>query len=84
MSIISSVSPARKTWLTAATTSLAIITLSCVIGVLSTPLAAFVMAATCTLVTASGFALARAARKMDKIFAEELGGRAVDPQRRAG
>jgi hypothetical protein len=84
MSMISSVSHARKTWLTAATTSLAIITLSCVVGVLSTPLAAFITAATCSLVTASGVALARAARKMDTIFAEELGGRAVKRHRRAG
>jgi hypothetical protein len=82
MSIISSVGHARKSWLVATTTSLAIITLSCVVGVLSTPLAAFITAAICTLLTAAGFALARAARKMDTIFAEELGGRAVRRHRR--
>lgn len=84
MSIISSVGHARKTWLAAATTTLAIITVSCVIGVLSTPLAAFITAAICTLITAAGFSLARAARKMDTIFTEELGNRATPPQRRAG
>ncbi len=72
MSIISSVDPPRKTWLTTATTTLVIVTLSSLVGVLTTPLFAFLTAAAGTLLTAAGFALARAARTMDTIFAEEL------------
>ncbi|MFD9735906.1 hypothetical protein [Umezawaea sp. NPDC059074] len=72
MSIISSVGHARKTWLATATTTLVIITLASIVGLLTTPLFAFVTAAVGVLVTAAGFALARAARTMDTIFAEEL------------
>jgi len=72
MSIISSVSHARKTWLAAASTSLAIITLSSLVGVLTTPFVAFITAAACALVTAACLALARASRTMGTIFAEEL------------
>ncbi|WNV91677.1 hypothetical protein [Umezawaea sp. Da 62-37] len=72
MSIISSVGHARKTWLATATTTLTIITLSCVVGVMTTPLFAFFTAVACTLVTAAAFALARASRTMDTIFSEEL------------
>jgi hypothetical protein len=72
MSIISSVGHARKSWLATATTTLAIVTLASIVGVLTTPLVAFVTAAAGVLVTAAGFALARATRTMDVIFAEEL------------
>ncbi|PRY46160.1 hypothetical protein [Umezawaea tangerina] len=72
MSIISSVGHARKTWLATATTTMAIVTLSCVVGVLTTPFFAFLTAAACSLVTAAAFALARASRTMDTIFSEEL------------
>jgi hypothetical protein len=83
MSIISSVSHARKSWLATATTTLAIVALSCVVGVLTTPLVAFITAVICTLITAAVFALARAARQMDTIFTEELGRQAVAPRKRA-
>ena len=72
MSIISSVGHARKTWLATATTTVAIVTLSSIVGVLTTPLFAFITAAACTLVAAAVVALARASRTMDTIFAEEL------------
>jgi hypothetical protein len=72
MSITSSVSHARKTWLATATTTVAIVTLASIVGVLTTPLFAFLTAAACTLVVAAGVALARAARTMDTIFTEEL------------
>jgi hypothetical protein len=72
MSIISSVSHPRKSWLATATTTVAIVTLSSIVGVLTTPLFAFITAAACTLAVAAGVALARAARTMDTIFAEEL------------
>ncbi|MET1074826.1 MAG: hypothetical protein ABWY11_19415 [Umezawaea sp.] len=72
MSIISSVGHARKTWLATATTTLTIVTLSCLVGVMTTPFFAFLTAAAATLVTAAAFALARASRTMDTIFSEEL------------
>ncbi|MCS7483399.1 hypothetical protein ACFFQW_37290 [Umezawaea endophytica] len=78
MSIISSVSHARKTWLATATTTVMIVTLSSIVGVLTTPLFAFLTAAACTLVAAAGVALRRAARTMDTIFTEELD----DPRQR--
>lgn len=83
MSIISSVSHARKPWLATATTTLAIITLSCLVGVLTTPLVAFITAVTCTLITTAGFSLARASRKVDAILAEELGRPTIEPRRHA-
>ncbi|HEX6341375.1 hypothetical protein [Umezawaea sp.] len=72
--------------MTTATTALTIVTLSSLVGVLTTPLFAFLTAAACTLVTALGVALSRAARTMDAIFAEELDDRrrqAPTPLKRA-
>jgi hypothetical protein len=67
-----------------ATTTLAIVALSCAVGVLTTPLAAFITAVICTLITAAVVALTRATRTMNTIFTEELDTRAVAPRKRAG
>jgi hypothetical protein len=72
MSITSAVGPARKTWIKVLARTLAVVTLSSIVGLLTSTLAAIITAASCAIIVVAADALVRASRTIDTIFDEEL------------